>query len=200
MASPSSRPVSEDEPTIVIPTPATTPRLANVLVPLAIGELVAVVLGAFGWLHQPANVPLDLVMFSGPLEAKVWLASAGFVLALGQGFSALVMFGKVPRVPAPSWIGTAHRWLGRLAFLLVVPVAVHCLYSVGFQTFDARTLIHSIVGCFFFGAFTVKMLVLPRRDLPGWVLPLVGGLVFTGLVVLWLTSSLWFFTTVGVRF
>lgn len=199
MASPSGRPVPEDESTTVIPAPV-TPRLANILVPLAIGELVAVVLGAFGWLHKPAGIAMDLLVFSGPLTAKVWLATAGFVLALGQLFSAMVMFGKVPRIPAPPWIGTAHRWLGRLAFLLVVPVAVHCLYSVGFQNFDARTLIHSIVGCFFFGAFTVKMLILPRRDLPGWVLPLVGGLVFSGLVVLWLTSSLWFFTTVGLRF
>jgi hypothetical protein len=173
--------------------------LTRALVPLAIGALVAVGLGAFGRLHEPAGVPVNLPIFAGPLVAKVWLATGGFLLALGQLISALVMFGKVPRVAAPSWIGAAHRWLGRIAFLLVVPVAVHCLYAVGFQAFDARTLVHSIAGCFFFGAFTVKMLVLPRRDLPGWALPAAGGLVFTGPVVLWLTSSLWFFTTIGIR-
>ncbi len=44
------------------------------------------------------------------------------------------------------------------------------------------------------------MLVLSRKGMPGWALPLLGGLVFTSLVVLWLTSSLWFFTTRGVHF
>lgn len=79
--------------------------------------------------------------------AKVWLATGGFLLALGQLSSAPVMLGKVPHVVAPPWIGTAHRW----------------------------------------------------RDLAGWALPVAGSLVFTGLVMLWLTSSLWFFTTIGIR-
>jgi hypothetical protein len=29
------------------------------------------------------------------------------------------------------------------------------------------------------------------------VLPIAGGLVLTGLVVIWLTSALWFFDNVG---
>jgi hypothetical protein len=175
------------------------PTLSRALVPVTVGALVMLALVAFGALRDPTGIALDLPLFSGPLAAKVWLATGGFVLAIGQLFSALVMFGKVPGVAAPPWIGTAHRWLGRVAFLLVVPVAVHCLYAVGFESIDARTLAHSVVGCFFFGAFTVKMLVLPRRGVPGWVLPLAGGLVFTALLVLWLTSSLWFFTTIGIR-
>jgi hypothetical protein len=195
MVSPSSHPGSDDEPTVTIYAPTLTKALA----PVAIGILVMMFLVAFGAFRDPRGIELDLPVFSGPLAAKVWLATGGFVLALGQLFSALVMFGKVPRVTAPPWIGAAHRWLGRLAFLLVVPVAVHCLYAVGFLSIDARTLVHSVVGCFFFGAFTVKMLVLPRRGVPGWVLPLAGGLVFTALVVLWLTSSLWFFTTIGIK-
>jgi hypothetical protein len=44
------------------------------------------------------------------------------------------------------------------------------------------------------------MLTLSRKGMPGWMLPLFGGLVFTALVGLWLTSSLWFFTTFGVKF
>ena len=44
------------------------------------------------------------------------------------------------------------------------------------------------------------MLVLTKRGMAGRVLPLVGGVVFAGLAMLWLTSSLWFFTTVGVVF
>ena len=61
-------------------------------------------------------------------------------------------------------------------------------------------LIHSLLGCFFFGAFTAKMLLLTHKDLPGWVIPVAGGALFSGLVGLWLTSSLWFFTTVGFVF
>jgi len=59
-------------------------------------------------------------------------------------------------------------------------------------------LIHSLFGCFFYGAFVAKMLTLSRNDLPRWLLPVVGGAVFAALVGLWLTSSLWFFTTFGI--
>jgi hypothetical protein len=111
------------------------------------------------------------------------------------------MWGRLPGVRhAPKWTATLHRWSGRLAFLSAVPVAIHCLYALGFASYEPRVLIHSLLGCFFFGVFTVKMLVLPRKGLPGWTLPVFGGLVFTGLVGLWLTSSLWFFTTSGLKF
>ena len=96
---------------------------------------------------------------------------------------------------APSWIGGLHRWSGRIAFILTVPVVVHCVYALGFQTFSARVLAHSIAGCLFFGVFTVKMLALTRRGMPGWVLPVLGGLAFALLVLLWFTSAFWFFTT-----
>jgi hypothetical protein len=79
----------------------------------------------------------------------------------------------------------------------VGPVVVHCVYALGFQTFSARVLAHSIAGCLFFGVFTVKMLALTRRGMPGWVLPVLGGLAFALLVLLWFTSAFWFFTTFG---
>jgi hypothetical protein len=31
--------------------------------------------------------------------------------------------------------------------------------------------------------------------MPGWALPVLGGAAFTALTGLWLTSSVWFFTT-----
>jgi hypothetical protein len=31
------------------------------------------------------------------------------------------------------------------------------------------------------------------HGLPGWTLPVVGGLVFSALTVLFITSSLWYF-------
>ena len=183
-------------------TQQTLPRRAAPLlvVPLLVGAAVAVVLGVYGGLHTPTGIAVNLAGFSGPLEAKVWVASAALLFALVQLGSAMVMYGKVPGLAAPAWIGTLHRWSGRAAFLLAVPVAVHCLYALGFQTFSTRVFVHSLLGCAFFGAFTVKMLGLRRDGLPNWALPVLGGTVFALLVGLWWTSSLWFFTTIGVRF
>jgi hypothetical protein len=62
------------------------------------------------------------------------------------------MYGRIP-VRAPSWIGALHRWSGRAAVLLTVPVAVHCLYALGFEGGEPRVLVHSLFGCFFYGAF-----------------------------------------------
>jgi hypothetical protein len=39
--------------------------------------------------------------------------------------------------------------------------------------------------------------VVESRGLPGWTLPVAGGAVFTALVGIWLTSSLWFFDNFG---
>ncbi len=172
---------------------------AKLFVPLAVGAAVAVSLGVYGRLHHPTGLAVNLAGFSSPLTVKVWLASGAALFAVAQLVSALVMYGKLP-VRAPSWTGTFHRWSGRVAFLLAVPVAIHCLYALGLQTYSTRVLVHSLLGCVFFGAFTVKMLALPKRGLPGWTLPLLGGLVFAALIGLWLTSSLWFFTTTGIKF
>ena len=43
------------------------------------------------------------------------------------------------------------------------------------------------------------MLVLPKRGLPGWVLPVLGAVVFTLLVAIWFTSAYWFFGTFGIH-
>ena len=184
-------------PTAPPPQPGAAMKL---LVPLAIGGAVAVALGVYGRLHEPTNIAVNIAGFSGPLAAKAWLTTGAATFAVVQLVSALVMYGKVPGVAAPSWIGPLHRWSGRIAFLLAVPVAIHCLYAVGFQVYEPRVLVHSLLGCFFFGAFTVKMLSLSRKGMPGWLLPVMGGLVFTALVGLWVTSSLWFFTTFGIKF
>ena len=102
------------------------------------------------------------------------------------------------RLPGPGWAPTLHRWSGRIAFLTAVPVAVHCLYALGYQTYTPRVLWHSVLGCFFFGAFSAKMLLLRTERLPGRLLPIIGGLVFAALTVIWLTSAFWFFRTFGV--
>jgi hypothetical protein len=180
-------------------TPPTT-RTAVLVVPAAIGIAVAVGLGVYGRLHEPALVAVNVAGFSSPIAVKSWLATAAFVLALVQLGSALVMWGKVPGVAAPSWIGGLHRWSGRLAVLVTVPVAVHCLYALGFDFSAPRALVHSLLGCFFYGVFVTKMLALSRPHLPDWSLPVIGGLTFSALTGLWLTASVWFFTTKGLTF
>ena len=37
---------------------------------------------------------------------------------------------------------------------------------------------------------------LRSRRLPGWALPVIGGSLVAGLVIVWMTSALWFFNTV----
>ncbi|MEW2383614.1 DUF6529 family protein [Micromonospora sp. NPDC047707] len=177
--------------------PAPAPR-ASLVVPLLVGAAVAVALGVYGRTHTPTGIAVNVAGFSGPQTVKVWLGTGAAFFAVVQLLSALAMWGRLGRVPA-SWAGGAHRWSGRIAFLLAVPVAVHCLYALGFADHDLRTLAHSLFGCFFFGAFTTKMLALPRRGLAGWVLPVVGGVVFTVLMLVWLTSSVWYFTTFGFQ-
>jgi hypothetical protein len=174
--------------------------LVKLLVPVAVGLAVAVGLGVYGGLHEPTGASVNVAGFSGPLAAKAWLTTGAALLGLVQLGSALVMWGKVPGVAAPSWIGALHRWSGRAAVLLAVPVAVHCLYAAGFQYGQPRVLAHSLLGCFFFGAFFAKMLLLTRSGLPSWALPVIGGTVFTALCGLWLSAALWFFTTFGLTF
>lgn len=61
-------------------------------------------------------------------------------------------------------------------------------------------LFHSLFGCFFYGDFVTKMVVLTRKGPRSWVIPVAGGLVFVGLVYVWLTSALWFLQTNGATF
>jgi hypothetical protein len=170
------------------------------LIAVVVGALVAVGLGVFGKLHEPQFFSINLAGFSSGLAVKSWLATLAVTLALFQLASAFAMYRLIPGGKAPSWIGTAHVWSGRLAVLASVPVAVHCLYALGFESYDNRVLFHSLFGCFFYGAFVTKMLLLTRKGLRGWVIPIAGGLVFFGLVYVWLTSALWFFQTNGITF
>src|SRR5919197_4893830 len=110
------------------------------------------------------------------------------LFAVIQLFSAMLMHGRM-LAKTPAWAGGLHRWSGRIAVLVSVPVAMHCLYALGLQSGSTRVWVHSIAGCVLYGAFTTKMLSLSRAGAPRWAVPLFGGLVFTGLIVLWVTSA-----------
>ena len=171
-------------------------RLAGVLL---LGAGVAVALGVYGRVHQPAGRPLFTLGFSGMLQMKAWLSTAALVLVLVQLTTALWMWGRLPGAGrARPWTAPLHRWSGSVAFVLTLPVAFHCLWALGFYTADARVLLHGIAGCAFYGAYAAKMLGLRLSGTPGWLLPVLGGSVFGAFVLAWLTSALWFFTRSGV--
>lgn len=177
--------------------PARDQYARPLLVALLSGCAVALALGLYAKLHHPATYALDVGGFSSPLYAKAWLttfAAAFAVVQLGTGYRI------TRRTDYPAWMATLHRWSGRIAVLLTVPVIIHCVYALGFQATSARVLAHSVLGCVFYGAFVAKMLSLVRREtMPKWVLPVLGGVVFVSLIALWATSALWLFTTHGAH-
>ncbi|HEX3197116.1 MAG TPA: DUF6529 family protein [Propionibacteriaceae bacterium] len=172
------------------PAEPTSSNLVPVLVAFAIGTAVSIGLGVYGRLHTPTGHAVNIAGFSTGAAAKAALASVVFALAIIQLVTALGLYGRIPL--RGTWVGAVHRWSGRLAVLISVPVAVHCLYALGFQAYDGRVIAHSLFGCFFYGAFVFKMLILTRDDSPKWALPLAGGLVFSGLTALWMTAVFYF--------
>ena len=165
-------------------------KIGPVVIAFVIGTAVSFGLGVYGRLHTPSGHAVNIAGFSTGAAAKAALASVVMALVIVQTVTAMGLYGRIPLRGA--WVGTVHRWSGRLAVLISVPVAVHCLYALGFQTYDGRVVAHSLFGCFFYGAFVFKMLILTRDDSPKWALPLAGGLVLTGLTALWVTGVLWF--------
>jgi uncharacterized protein DUF6529 len=165
-------------------------KIGPVVIAFVIGTAVSFGLGVYGRLHTPSGHAVNIAGFSTGAAAKAALASVVMALVIVQTVTAMGIYGRIPLRGA--WVGTVHRWSGRLAVLISVPVAVHCLYALGFQTYDGRVVAHSLFGCFFYGAFVFKMLILTRDDSPKWALPLAGGLVLTGLTALWVTGVLWF--------
>ena len=182
-------------------SPARDQYARPLLTALLGGCAVALALGLYARLHHPANYALDVGGFSSPLYAKAWLTTAAVVFAIVQVVTGAQITRITRRVPAaPAWLTGLHRWSGRIAILLTVPVIVHCIYALGFGTYSARVLAHSVLGCVFYGAFVAKMLSLVQRDkMPKWVLPVLGGVVFVSLIALWATSALWLFATKGVH-
>jgi hypothetical protein len=167
-----------------------------------IGAAVAVAAGVYGKVHDPASETTIKWFFTSTLHLKSWFTTVALILAVVQLLGGAWMFGKLPtKRSAPGWVGPAHRITGSLALLFTLPVAYHCLWSLGFNPDpgNARRFWHSVFGCLFFGAFTTKVLVVRSRRMPGWALPAVGASLFTVLVLIWLTSSLWFFRNIGVE-
>ena len=175
-------------------------RSANItlLVLAAIGAAVSVSLGVYGREHTPSGGPIFDLGFPSMRAMKSWLASASMALVLVQVFSAMAMYGRIPRLKTtPKWVPFAHRWSGTTAFVVSLPVAYHCLWSLGFHTANARPLLHGLFGLTFYGAITTKLLALRSNRMPKWAIPVLGSTVALTLTGVWLTSALWFFTNVS---
>ena len=179
------------------------PRSANVVFAgaVGVGAAVAVLAGVYGQVHDASGEPTLEWFFTSTLHFKVWLTTIAVLLAVAQALGGLWMFGRLPVGAAPKWVGPAHRIAGSLALLATLPVAYHCLWSLGFNPGGGtgRRFWHSVFGCVFYGAFATKVLAVRSQRMPGWALPVVGGVLFAVLVLIWVTSSLWFFRTIGVE-
>jgi len=176
------------------PVPSSGGRL---LLAGTVGALVALSLGIYGNVHDPASDLSITLGFTDTLTMKVWLATLAVLFAVVQLGSAIWMYGRLPLGAAPAWLGSLHRISGRVAFLLTLPVAYQCLYQLTFEDTSTRVLVHSLLGCAFYGAFAAKIVVVRSHALPGMALPLAGGVVFTLLVGVWLTSGWWFISDNG---
>jgi hypothetical protein len=177
---------------------AASPALRSLTLAGLAAALVAGALYAFGTQHTP-DYGISLFGQSGQetLSLKSWLATGVLAFAVVQLGLALWMYGRLPWIGiAPPAVGPVHRAIGAAAILLTIPIAYHCAFAYGVQTHvDTRIAVHSIAGCFLYGAFIAKVVLVrsPGWRVPGWALPLLGGLLVATVVVLWYTSALWYF-------
>ena len=176
--------------------PSLRPSGLKLVSPLVLGLAVAAGIYVFGTSHAADYSGTGLFGRTAvdTLPLKSWLATAAAAVALFQLSTALWMYRKVPRAPAPPRrLGRVHRLAGAALVLITLPVAYHCMFAYGIQTVDARVAVHSLAGVFLYGALAAKLTVVRSKRLPGWALPLAGGSLLTGVAVLWYTSALWYF-------
>ncbi len=105
---------------------------------MLVGALVSLTLGAYSRNHVPTGRPISTFGFTTLLDMKVWLATAALALAFVQVGTALRIYGRVGHGPCPRAVVITHRVAGVVAVALTLPVAFHCMWSLGFGTYDTR--------------------------------------------------------------
>ena len=174
----------------------------SMVIPLgafAAGAVVALLVGVLGKAHDPTLHGTTTLGFATVVDMKVVLTSVIGVLVLLQLVGALWMYGRLG-IAAPGWVGPAHRTVGTVALLLSVFVAYHCLWALGLESgkfadgepVPTRTVVHGVLGCAVIGAIVVKVVAVRSRRAPRWFLPVAGALLFTLLVLVVLTSAVWY--------
>jgi hypothetical protein len=178
--------------------------MAIPLTAFAAGAVVALLTGVFGKVHDPSLKGTTTLGFHTVIDMKVVVATIIGVLAVLQVIGALWIYGKLG-IRAPSWLGRAHRVSGTIALALSLFVAYHCLWALGLESgtledgekVPARTVVHGVLGCAVIGAMVVKVVAVRSKRAPGWFLPVAGGLLFTLLVAVVLTSAIWYIGAKG---
>jgi hypothetical protein len=170
---------------------------ARLLFPLGLALGVAAGLYVFGTEHVPdySGTALFGRTAADTLPLKSWLATGLLALAVLQLGLALWIYGRLPGMTVAGLrAGNVHRAVGVIAILVTLPIAYHCAFAYGVKTdVDARVAVHSLAGCFLYGAIAAKLVIVRSRRLPGWTLPLAGGTVVVIVAVLWYSSALWYF-------
>ena len=113
-----------------------------------VGAAVSVFLGVYGRVHDPTGETVATLFLEDQITMKAWFATVAALCAVVQVGSALRLYGKVGSGPTPGWLGDVHRLSGTLAFLFTLPVAYHCLWSIGFSSDPGfnRVFVHSVAG------------------------------------------------------
>jgi hypothetical protein len=165
----------------------------------AAGGVLALLVGVFGKVHDPSLSGTTALGFETVIGMKVVLSTLIGGLAVLQVIGALWIYGKLG-IGAPSWLGRAHRVSGVIAVALSVFVAYHCLWALGLESgtlengepVPTRAVVHGVLGCAVVGALVVKVVAVRSKRAPGWFLPVAGGLLFALLIVVVLTSAVWY--------
>src|ERR1700757_3828561 len=103
---------------------ARSPNPAWLAIPLVLFALMSLTVGllATGAIRQPYQTPF-------------------FHLLTAARIYQLLRFSPPGRL-----YNLVHRFSGYTAVALTVPVAYHCIFLLGFGTYDLRVYIHSILG------------------------------------------------------
>ena len=176
-------------------TRGVAPAGARLALAGGLAVVVAAAVYAVGRVHTP-DYTMGLFGRSGggAIRLKGQLATVILVLAAAQLGLALWMYRRLPGAgAAPRPVPVLHRLAGATLFLLSLPVAAQCVLAYGVDLSGPRVAAHSLAGCFFYGAFAAKVLIVRSRRLPSWALPVAGGLLVTLIVVLWYSAALWYF-------
>jgi Family of unknown function (DUF6529) len=176
------------------------PRRVLLILPFVVFALVSF---TAGFVASRTNAlaykaPFFHLFFSDVLHMKVWLVTVALVLELGQLLTVARMYALLRFPPQGRFYNMVHRWSGRVAILLTLPVAYHCIFMLGFGTYSTRVYVHSLLGSSFYGAFLAKVLIVRAKGFPGWALPIAGGMLLSILLGLWLTAAFWFFSNFGI--
>ncbi|MBU0496089.1 MAG: hypothetical protein KKA73_18175 [Chloroflexi bacterium] len=130
------------------------------------------------------------------LWIKSLLTTGLLVLAVAQALTQLQLRGRIPQLLPVSKkaLRAWHKWGGDLCLLLVIVIALICIQTQGWRTYDLRGTAHIIVGTLAGLLLLLKVLIARGRRrwlarLGGW-LGLVIGLSIAGV---WTSSALWYF-------